>query len=115
MIAGGVTGELPIGASASNTGVVVLGRWPTYLQVAKDIGGKVFSVPTEIWEKLSQEEQWTLNQKFIDDAIANGDQFFLASSWADAAVTSFFYKELTYLFSLGYTLSPRGNFLIPPW
>ncbi len=113
-LAKAVTSAVTTTTATSSSGVVVLGRYPKYLDVAKDVGGKVFSLPAEVFDKLTPEEQWAKNQSFLDEAIANGDQFLLASGWADATANSFFYKELNYLFSVGYTLSPRGNFLIPP-
>ena len=100
--------------ATTSTGVVVLGRYPQYLKVAETVGGKYFNIPDEIFKNLSSAEQWSLNKAFLDDAIEQGYQFFLASPWSKATPDSFFYKELTYLFSLGYTLSPRGNFLFPP-
>jgi RHS repeat-associated protein len=94
--------------------ITVLGRYSAYIDVAKDVGGKVFSVPAEIWNKLSAAEQWALNQQFLDDAIARGDTFYLASKWANAPTGSFYRMELEYLFSKGYTLSVYQNYLIPP-
>ena len=95
-------------------GITVLGRYPAYINVAKDVEGKIFSVPAEVWNKLSTAEQWALNQQFLDDAIASGDSFYLASKWANAPIGSFFRMELEYLFSKGYTLSLYQNYLIPP-
>jgi RHS repeat-associated protein len=95
-------------------GITVLGRYPKYIRVAKDVGGNTFDVPIDLWNKLNKAEQWALNRKFLDEAIARGDYFYLASRWADAPVGTFFRKELEYLFSKGYTLSPYQNYLIPP-
>jgi hypothetical protein len=95
-------------------GVTVLGRNPTYLEVAKDVGGNALNIPQDVWYSMNRAQQWALNQKFLDDAIARGDYFYLASRWADAPTGTFFRQELEYLFSKGYTFSPYQNYLIPP-
>jgi len=61
-----VEGVLGIGGSSEmiRQGTTVLGKFPEYLQVAKDIGGKTFNVPNELWNKLTPSEQWALNQQF---------------------------------------------------
>jgi RHS repeat-associated protein len=96
-------------------GITVLGRYRNYLDVADDVGGNALNVPEEVWDSLNTlEKQWAFNQKFLDDAIARGDYFYLANRWADAKVGTFFRMELDYLFSKGYTLSLYQNYLIPP-
>jgi hypothetical protein len=112
-------GLMGIGAVVSADGdptneIVVLGRFPDYLQAAKEIGGKTFNVPTATWNALSKAEQWALNQQFLNNAITNGNTFYLASKWSEAVTGSFFRMELEYLFSQGYTLSLYQNYLIPP-
>lgn len=94
-------------------GITVLGRFPKYLDVANDIGGNVFNLSPDVWANLSEAEQWALNQKFLDDAIANGDIFYLANRWLDAVPGTSYLRELEYLFSQGYTLSIYQNYLIP--
>lgn len=54
--------------AAAATDTVVLGHYPEYLQA----GGRTFSVPTDVWDAMSPEEQWAANQKFLDRAIARG-------------------------------------------
>jgi len=43
-----------------------------------------------------------VNKQFLDDAIARGDTFRLASLVDDAKAGTYFRKELEYLISLGY-------------
>jgi hypothetical protein len=93
--------------------VTVLGRYPDYINIADDVGGKVFSIDVNLWNSLSEAERWALNQQFLDQCVAKGDYFYLASGWANAG-TGYYWMELNYLFSLGYTLSPNGLWLIPP-
>jgi hypothetical protein len=95
-------------------GITVLGRYPSYVNTAKDIGGKIFNVSADVWNQLSFDEQWGLNKQFLDEAISRGDFFYLASKWENAPKGSFFLMELEYLFSLGYALPLHQIYLIPP-
>jgi hypothetical protein len=100
------------GNCASTNRLVVLGKWPKYLQVAEDMGGKTFSVPPDVFNSLTPEQQWELNKNFLDQAVARGDYFYLANPWAEA--TGWYERELTYLFEMGYSLSLHQFWLIPP-
>jgi RHS repeat-associated protein len=105
-VGGGVTAEI-------QKGTIVLGRYPEYLKVGKDIGAKTFNIPQGQWETLNQTERWALNRAFLDQAIARGDTFYLASKWANAKIGTAYRMELDYLFSKGYTISIYQNYLIP--
>ncbi len=100
-------------ASEAERGIAVLGRWPFNRDVAKDIGGNYLNIPTKTWESLNEAGRWALNQKWLDVAIARGDRFILASKWAERG-TSYYFQELQYLFSKGYSISTYQNYLIPP-
>ena len=102
--------------------MTVLGRNPAYLQMAQDIGGasdaeyyvNTLNIPVDQFQALSVNDQWALNQKFLDEAIARGDTFVLASPWSAAVPKSFYLEELKYLFSKGYSISLTQFYLIPP-
>lgn len=94
-------------------GITVLGRWSANRDVANDIGGKYLNIPMETWDSLDEVGRWALNQQWLDDAIARGDTFILASKFADAG-TSYFFQELQYLFEKGYTMATSQYYLIPP-
>jgi hypothetical protein len=100
------------GDCAVTRGGVVLGKYPKYTQVATDIEGKVFSVPTDKWNALTADQQWELNKGFLDQAVKRGDYIYLVSKWSKAK--GWYGRELQYLFSLGYTISPNQVWLIPP-
>lgn len=100
--------------SESTSKITVLGRYKAYLDLADDIDGNVFNIPTEIYDNLTPDEAWKLNQAFLDEAIARKDTFILASKWAEAVPGSAYYHELQYLFSKGYTISITQYYLIPP-
>ena len=104
------------GASTAVTtgGIIVLGRYPNYLQVANDVGGNVFNLDPSIYNAMSPTEQWAANQSFLDEAIAGGDTFYLADPWANAGPGTNYLRELQYLFSKGFTLSLYQNYLLPP-
>ena len=50
----------------------VLGKFPAYLELAQKIGANVFNIQKDLWNTLTKEEQWNLNVKFLDDAVARG-------------------------------------------
>jgi filamentous hemagglutinin len=68
----------------------------------------------EVWEKMAPAEQWAANQKFLDRAIARGDEIILASPVGEAKPGSFFARELEYLRWKGFTLGRDGSRMVPP-
>jgi len=97
---------------ASPSGQVVLGKFPEYLDVAQQVGARAFNIPIQYWNSMTRVEQWAANVKFLDRAIARGDQFLLATSVKDvSAVTGYLRMELDYLISKGYQLSVDGTSL----
>ena len=101
------------GAEVARVGITVLGRYPAYLNVARDLSGNALNNPG--MNEMTTEEVWIVNQAFLDDAVARGDYFYLASNWAKAEAGSFFARELDYLFKVhNYTIAPGRPWLIPP-
>jgi RHS repeat-associated protein len=93
----------------------VLGHYPEYTNLAARTGGRVFQVPTRIWDSMTENQQWSANQRFLDRAIQRGQSFRLATSIENVRPGSFFERELQYLQSWGYTLSSDGSMLLPPF
>jgi hypothetical protein len=93
----------------------VLGHYPEYTNLAARTGGRVFQVPTRIWDSMTENQQWSANQRFLDRAIERGQSFRLATSIENVRPGSFFERELQYLQSWGYTLSSDGSMLLPPF
>ena len=100
--------------AASNAGRTVLGHYPTYVEKAAELGARRFNIPTHIWNKMSLAEQWAANQKFLDRAIARGDEIILATPASAARAGSFFASELKYLRSHGYQLAQDGMRMFRP-
>ena len=91
-------------------GKTVLGKFPDYLKLADEIGAKKFSIPTEIWNKMSPAEQWAANQKFLDRAILRGDDILLSNPVKNINdVSGAFRQELDYLINKGYKLNFDGT------
>jgi hypothetical protein len=110
-------GECTEGASTTVKQVMVLGRYdisPSYLEVANDVDGRVFSVPTEIWDTMSPAQKLAANIGALDQAISEHTQFFLSHGWSDANKGTGFRAELDYLFEKGFSLAPSQKWLIPP-
>ncbi len=94
---------------AVNAGTTVLGKFPDYINLASELGAKRFSIPPNIWKKMTAAEQWAANTKFLDRMIARGDKIVLSNRVTDINnVTGAFRKELDYLISKGYRISSDG-------
>lgn len=62
---------------------------------------------------MSKAEQWAANQKFLDRAIARGDDILLSNPVRNINdVTGAFRQELDYLMSNGFSLSADGARLV---
>jgi hypothetical protein len=111
----GVVNAAPLATSAAEgAGTSVIGHYPDYVDMAKDLKVNYFSVPTEQWNAMSEAERWITNQKFLDEAAARGSTFRLATSLSEMKKGSYFAREVQYLDGLGYTISKDGTTLIPP-
>lgn len=96
-----------------NCGERTLGHYPDYVDLAKKTGAKHFSVPDNVWNRMTPEEQWGANQKFLDRGIANGDTFRLATPIEKMRPGTWYPKELNYLMNKGYTFNGDGTAMIP--
>jgi RHS repeat-associated protein len=94
-------------------GLRTLGHYPDYVDLAGTTGAKHFSVPDDVWDKMSPAQQWAANRKFLDRGIANGDTFLLATPVDVMRTNSWYAEELNYLMSRGYTFNSAGNAMIP--
>jgi hypothetical protein len=81
--------------------------------LGKGLGAAYFEVPTAHWNKMTADQQWAANQKFLDRAINRGDVFQLATPIEIVRPASALAKEIAYILSKNYTLSPGKSFLIP--
>ncbi|WMJ23169.1 hypothetical protein RBG61_00495 [Paludicola sp. MB14-C6] len=90
----------------------VIGHYPEYVELSKKLNTKPFSVPDNIWNKMTSDEQWAANQKFLDRAISKGTEFNLATPIDKVRPESYLQKEIEYLMSQGYKLSSDGTKLI---
>jgi RHS repeat-associated protein len=94
-------------------GVTVLGKFPHYLKFAEKIGASRFNIPKRIWEGMTEAERWAANTKFLDRAIARGDDIVLSSKVKDLSkVSGSLRKEIDYLIEKGYELSEDGRRMI---
>ena len=101
-------------AASEGKGITVLGHYPEYVNMANASGASYFNVPTAEWNAMSQSEQWSMNQKFLDDAITRGDQFQLATPLDQVRPGSFLERELEYLEGKGYVPNATGTALTAP-
>jgi hypothetical protein len=78
------------------------------------VGRILFNVPIEVWNSLTLEAQWALNQQFLSHAIARADVFRLSTPFAeiDLAGNTFLAREIQFLLSHGYRIASDGLSLI---
>ncbi|MBN2655259.1 MAG: hypothetical protein JXR79_09155 [Nitrospirae bacterium] len=90
-------------------GKTVLGHYPEYIELADKLNAKRFNIPSYIWNKMSDNDRWAANQKFLDKAISRGDEILLSTKVKNIDnVTGYFRKELDYLIEKGYRFSADG-------
>ena len=99
---------------AATRGTTVLGHFPEYMDLANKIGANRFSIPTKIWDTMTNAERWTANSKFLDRMIRRGDDIILATPMNKIKPGSYYAKEIEYLLSKGYKLSSDGMKLLKP-
>jgi hypothetical protein len=56
--------------------------------MAQATGAKFFDIPTDVWDSMTPEEQWSANQAFLDGGMANRDTFLLATPLNDLRIPS---------------------------
>lgn len=94
-------------------GKTVIGKYPEYLKLSDKLSANRFNIPTKIWNKMSKAERWQANVKFLDRAIARGDEIILSNPVKNIDdVSGTFRKELDYLIEQGYRLSEDGSRMI---
>jgi hypothetical protein len=82
--------------------VIVIGRYPIYLDVAKDLGARAFNIPASVWDSMTADQQWRANADFLDEAIAAGEEIILATPPEKIPPDCTLEKELNYLASHGF-------------
>jgi hypothetical protein len=84
--------------------------------LAKELGAKSFSVPSSVWEKMSEAEKLAANDKFLDRAISRGQTFVVTMNVTDALRKGgvWLRHEIEYLMARGYTIGSDGRSLVPP-
>jgi RHS repeat-associated protein len=93
--------------------VTVLGKYPDYIAMASKTGARRFNIPENVWNKMTADEQWVANRKFLDRTIANNDQIIFSNRVKNInEVTGDFRKELEYLIDKGYRLADDGKGLV---
>jgi RHS repeat-associated protein len=107
-----IPGATEVGA-ATKAGTSVLGHFPVYLEKAAELGARRFSIPPNIWAKMSSAEQWAANQKFLDRLILRGDQVVLTTPIDAVRAGSSLEREVQYLLGRGYRAVDDGLTLVP--
>ena len=101
-------------SSQYKTGAPTIGHYPEYVNLAKQINGKIFQMPSHIFDKMSKAEQWAANQKFLDRAISRKEVFNLATKLENMRPGSYYEEEVKYLLDKGYKINEYGTMLLPP-
>jgi hypothetical protein len=59
--------------------VIVIGRYPVYLELASKLGARAFNIPMSEWNSMTAADQWSKNVAFLDAAITAGERIILAT------------------------------------
>ena len=97
-----------------NSNRVTLGHYPLYVRSSSKNGTRHFQVPTRIAKKMNSVQMWRANRKFLERAVKRGHEIRLATHGRTAKKGSGFARELAFLRSKGYRLSPNGMKMLPP-
>jgi hypothetical protein len=89
------------------SGTTVLGRYPEYLQRARELGANALNVPSHLFNKLGS-QAWEFNRMFLDRAISRGDMIIFSSNAWRAPSGTFMFREVQYLQSRGYSIASDG-------
>jgi hypothetical protein len=93
--------------------ILVLGRFPAYIDMADELGAHRFAIPTEVWNRMAPGQQWAANQRALDRAIARNAEIRLATPLSEVKdPNSSYARELGYMMTKGYRLSADGARLI---
>ncbi len=84
---------------------LVLGKYPGYLQVGDRLGAKTFSIPANVWEKMSPAAREAANFKCLDRAAARGTDIVFSNPAVKQNLTGSFGKEVAYLRGKGYVFT----------
>ena len=95
------------------SGSTVLGHYPEYSNLADSLGHRRFDIPKQAWDRMTDAERWTANQKFLDRTISRSDGIILSTPLDKVRPGSYFARELEYLFGKGYRPSADGTRLVP--
>ena len=95
-----------LGLNTARGTISVIGRNPAYVTEAQAIGANYFQVARGTWT-------WEGNQAFLDEGIASGSSFRLATPLSEAPSTSVTFREIQYLLSNGYRPNFDGTVLLP--
>lgn len=107
----------PAGAVASAkraSNQTVLGSYPHYVKLSDELGARRFEIPMDAWNRMTPDQQWAANRKFLDRAIAKGDEIILSNSGHAAQRGTVFFKEVQYMKSQGFRLSEDGLRMMKP-
>jgi RHS repeat-associated protein len=106
-------GKAGVKAFAKKEVAAVIGKYPNYLKVADAVGAKKFNIPAAVWNKMTEAERWTANQKFLDRAMARGGDIMLDKPIKDINnVSGQLRKELNYLSERGFELGKDGSRMV---
>jgi len=73
-----------------------------------------YQTPQALYQSMTPAQQWAMNRSFLDDAIATGGPFQLATPINEIWPGSFYKSEEDYLLIKGCVFSSDGTQLISP-
>jgi hypothetical protein len=115
----GLSNDITAGVAAAIAkqtikGITVLGKYPSYTNLSNVLASNKFQIPQKVWKSMSETERQAANFKYLDRAVARGDNFWLSNRVTNInSVRGAFREELEYMIKThGYKLSSDGLRLI---
>jgi RHS repeat-associated protein len=93
--------------------ILVLGRYPQYVELSDKLGAHRFDLRTEVWERMTETERQAANFRTLDRAVARRARIVLTDAPRKARPGSQYEDELIYLYLKGYRPNAAGTELLP--
>ena len=75
----------------------VLGHFPRYIGIARELGAQFFYIPDEKLTGLTERDVWEQNKRFLQSVISANGRFLLSTNDRKIRAQSWLARELEYL------------------
>jgi hypothetical protein len=86
----------------------------SYYVLGAALGATWLNVPLNVWNSMSEEEQWDTNEEFLFNAVNAGQTFVSSTPRALIQAGTWLAEEVNYLIAHNYQWDSSGTTLLPP-